>query len=178
MQVLMMKHRSLWGWSVLSAMLWLMGTAVQAQWPIYDYEIEVEPDAPHISVPLALKLHNFDMAYVNAGEYHNKHFVKAWSLERYNPKFRDKWLVFWGQWHAWNEFSEEYRRAVWVQSASGVVNLKTGTLRRKAEATSTQLLARARELTKLLKNDKVKEKWEIFVQRLEHMEVAVKDLGT
>ncbi len=175
-----LKQRSL-GMSIL-VLAWamLMGTA-EAQWQNDEPWWEYEDSTPQIPVDVRMKRFNLDMAYNKAGDYHNEHFKREYTRREYNnAAFKRGWLSFRARWLAFSDYLERFQRSVLLNASSvsasrTYINIDHARLMGTTRAVFAAMVNSARELTSLLEDDIVTEKWETFIDRLTQVEDALQD---
>jgi len=161
----------------------LLQTVAHCQWQNTDPIWEYEDESPIIPADVRLKVHALNQAYHQAGDYHNDHFLKALrSRDPHNRPFINRWsATFLPRWIAFNDYLDRYKRSVWLHassvSASGTtINFQHSQLAGATQAVAKNLVATAQGLTAYLEDDKVVDKWEIFINRLKNIVDTLQDL--
>lgn len=140
-----------------------------------------EDDSPIIPVDVRLKRFNLNKAYESAGDYHNDHFKREYTRrEPRNPAFEAGWLSFRARWLAFNEYLARFQRSVldnatFVSADRTAINIDHMQLMGTTRGVLSAMVNSARELTSLLEDDIVIEKWETFIDRLTQVEDALQD---
>ncbi len=176
-----LKPRSL-GASIL-ALVWaiLMCPAYAQDWANDEPWWTYEDSTPVVPADVRLKYHNLDMAYNNAGDYHNEHFKRQYTYrEPPNDAFESGWKSFRARWEAFNYYLARFQRSVLVNAATVSaskthIDIDHMQLMGTTRSVLAALVNSARELTSQLENDIVIEKWETFIDRLTQVEDALQD---
>ncbi len=169
--------------AVVSALFAWSHVLAQSPWENDDPIWEYEDESPIIPIQVLLDIHDIKQAWTVAIKAHDKRFKPEFNRrEGQNPAFASEWTYsFAPYWVGFNDYLYRYVASKLQVEArmvvpGKIVDLSHSQLRGRTLMVTKALVEKARDLTHLLENDIVIEKWEIFVERLETLEETIKEL--
>lgn len=142
-----------------------------------------EDSTPVIPLDVRLKIHNISQTWSLAHEYHNRRFKPLYDQRSgQNTAFATQWAFsFLPYWIAFSSILDDYvysklQFEARITVPGKVVDLAHSQLAGKTRMVAAALVEKARVLTLYLEDDKVRQRWEIFTQRLITLEEAIKEL--